>query len=119
MDISEEESRDGSPGRDRHRDWDRSRQDVDYDRDRDRDRHRDRDRDRSRNRDDRDRDRDRDRGDREGERWMTEEPSATILLRGLNNNIVENDVSVTLQISLVSVVNQSGISFGWCFTLSL
>ena len=101
MDMSEEESRDVSPSRDRHRDWDRSRQDVDYDRDRDRDRHRDRDRDRSRSREDRDRDRDRDRGDREGERWMTEEPSATILLRGLNNNIVENDVSVTQEIVFV------------------
>ena len=32
---------------------------------------------------------------------MTEEPSATILLRGLNNNIVENDVSVTQEIVFV------------------
>ena len=59
----------------------------DLDVDRDRDRYRDRIR-------DRDSDRERERMEREGERWMTEEPSATILLRGVNNAIVENDVSV-------------------------
>ncbi|KAL8563755.1 hypothetical protein ACOMHN_058271 [Nucella lapillus] len=92
MDISEDEGRD-SPGRDRYRE-DRSRQGSEGSRDRDRDRYRDRerDRDRPRNRDDRDRERDRDRGDREGERWMTDEPSATILLRGLSNTLMENDV---------------------------
>lgn len=65
-----------SPVRDRGRDRERSKRDHDDGRERHRS-HEDRDR----------------HGERDGERWMTETPSATILLRGLNNSLTENDVS--------------------------
>lgn len=75
-----DDGRDYSPGRERGRD-----------RDRDRDRSRrdwDEERERSKLWDERERP-----NEREGERWMTETPSATILLRGLTNTVTENDVS--------------------------
>ena len=65
----------------------------DYDRERERDRRRERDRSRERDRDRSSRREERDRGDREGERWMSDEPSPTILLRGLTTGVTENDVS--------------------------
>ncbi|KAK7457991.1 hypothetical protein BaRGS_00039136 [Batillaria attramentaria] len=90
MDVSDDsrmdhsdDSRDYSPGRERSRDRDRDRSRRDWDDDRDR----------SKNWDDRDRERP---NEREGERWMTETPSATILLRGLNNSVTENDVITEL-----------------------
>ncbi|XP_069141631.1 RNA-binding protein 5-like [Argopecten irradians] len=108
--------------RTRNRDRDRSR-DSDYDRRRDRDR-RDRDRDRSSHRsgsehedrfDDNDKEglmdrrdmydkrdsRDRDRADREdrgGEKWMTDTPTNTILLRGLPIIIEEKDIRAELML---------------------
>ncbi|XP_025108341.1 RNA-binding protein 5-like isoform X3 [Pomacea canaliculata] len=83
MDMGSDDSRlsDDEIGdhRSHSRDRDRSKRDHDDDRDR------------LRNWDDRDR-----HGEREGERWMTETPSATILLRGLNNSVTENDVITEL-----------------------